>query len=108
LRPDKKVLGEMEKYISEKDDISSWLFADQDFLNEYFKDTTYQLPYIYNTLKTMLFQHENLWDMTFIRNIHFILEKPWNDPSFNCPKQEPYKNINQLWWNMFETDNIDL
>jgi lipopolysaccharide biosynthesis glycosyltransferase len=102
LRPDQNVFEEMEKYISKKDDIASWLFSDQDFLNEFFRGTTIQLSYIYNTLKTIIIQHGSHWDMDVIRNIHFILEKPWNDPEFNCPKQEPYKNINKLWWNMFK------
>lgn len=102
LRPDKNMLSDMEEYISQKGDISSWIFADQDFLNDFFKGYTHQLPFVYNALKTMRIQHGTFWDLNVIRNIHFILEKPWNDPGFNCPKQAPYMDINKLWWNMFQ------
>ena len=94
----------MEKYLALKEDVSDWVFADQDFLNEYFKGCTLQLHYSYNTLKTMLKQHPDLWDLEVVRNIHYILEKPWNDPDFTCEMQKDYREINEIWWKVYKDD----
>ena len=93
----------MENYIALKENISEWIFADQDFLNDYFKGSTIKLHFMYNTLKTIQIQHPKLWDMDVIRNIHFILEKPWNDPSFDCQEQAPFRKINELWWKTYNS-----
>jgi hypothetical protein len=74
LRPNLSELLKMENFLVEKKDLTSYKFADQDFLNEYFHDFAV-LPYIYNSLKTFSITHSDIWDLAKIKNIHYILDK---------------------------------
>lgn len=69
-------------------------FPDQDLLADLFAHQWLSLSYVYNALKTLQSTHPPLWDLSKIKNIHYILSpKPWNvkrgehsDPAF------------QVWW----------
>ncbi|CAF4573102.1 unnamed protein product [Rotaria socialis] len=59
-------------------DLTDVIFADQDFLNQFYRSSRKRLPYIYNSLKTFSKTHPYLWDELKIKAIHFILQKPWD------------------------------
>ena len=98
FRPSQVTLDAFEAYINAKEEIGSWTFAEQDFLNEYYAGQWEILPYVYNALKTNSIHHADVWNLSDIRNIHYILEKPWDDRHSESPKQAPYKALNDLWW----------
>ena len=53
------------------------------------------MPYVYNALKTLPFQHPSMWDAAAVKNIHYIIDKPWEkalDP------EDRYYELNKLWW----------
>lgn len=82
-------------------DLSTFLFADQDFLNFYWKGNWRPLPFIYNALKTIKFAHPEIWKYDQIKNIHFIIEKPWEKDLNTLSKEDPYYDMNMMWWNIY-------
>jgi inositol 3-alpha-galactosyltransferase len=69
---------EMIKFLNEAEEVKSYLFPDQDFLADFFKARWKSLPWKYNALKTMRYWHENLWKDEEVRNLHYIVDKPWS------------------------------
>jgi alpha-N-acetylglucosamine transferase len=97
LTPDKAVFKDMAEKLAELDDLASYPFAEQDFLNEYYRERWYPLPYVYNALKTLEFQHPAMFDAAAVKNIHYIIDKPWEkapDPD------DRYYPVNRLWWDV--------
>lgn len=95
LKPDRTVFDEMLAQLAALDDLSGFLFAEQDFLNQFYHGRWQPLPYLYNALKTLPHQHPKIWDLARVKNIHYIIDKPWEK------QPEPgdrYYELHQLWW----------
>lgn len=95
LDPDAAVFADLMAKLAGVDDLAGYPFAEQDFLNEYYHQRWQPLPYIYNALKTLPFQHPAVWDASAVKNIHYILDKPWEkepDPD------DRYYPVDKLWW----------
>ncbi len=100
LSPDEAVLGQILAELATVDDLSRYPFAEQDFLNDFYRDRWQALPYVYNALKTLPHQHPAVWDAASVKNIHYIIDKPWEkalDPS------DRYYAVNKLWWDLATT-----
>lgn len=95
LTPDNAVYQQMVARLAAKEDISSWVFAEQDFLNEVFRDRWLPLHYGYNALKTLPRQHPKMWDFSLVKNIHYIIDKPWD--KYPQPGDINYE-LHRLWW----------
>jgi alpha-N-acetylglucosamine transferase len=98
FHPNKNVYEQMFKCLNTWD-LDEFKFAEQDFLNKFYKNKWKCLPSIYNSLKTFSVTHPNIWNLSKIKIIHFILAKPWNKTDQD---NQLYENINQLWWKAFE------
>ena len=97
LRPDAAVLADMLERLAGIEDLSRYQFAEQDFLNEYFEGRWRPQPWVYNALKTLPHQHPGLWDDAAVKNIHFIIDKPWDkrpDP------EDRYYPLDRRWWDV--------
>ena len=97
LRPDLATFDALVRELAAVEDLSRYVFAEQDFLNEHFHGRWVALPYVYNALKTLPFQHPELWDAAAVKNIHFIIDKPWEselDPSSR------YYELERQWWDV--------
>lgn len=95
LQPDEAVSDAMALRLAAVDDPSRYPFAEQDFLNERYAGRWQPLPYVYNALKTLPQQHPAVWDLAAVRNVHYILDKPWErrpDPT------DPRRALDRLWW----------
>ncbi|ETW00574.1 hypothetical protein H310_07155 [Aphanomyces invadans] len=56
------------------------------------------VSYKYNALKTLRTAHPQTWDIEEVKNIHYILTKPWSiDPS-HPTIVDPYVDLYELWW----------
>jgi len=99
LEPDNAVFDELEKRIAAIDDLSAYPFSEQDLLNEVFAERWKPLSYIYNALKTLPFQHSGLWQDNQVKNLHYILAKPWKR-DLNQPESERdrFYALDRLWW----------
>ncbi len=95
LTPDLAVFADMVGQLAAVEDLARFPFAEQDFLNEYYRGRWLALPYIYNALKTLPFQHPSLWDGAAVKNIHYIIDKPWEQP---LDPGDRYYPVNRLWW----------
>jgi alpha-N-acetylglucosamine transferase len=97
LSPDEAVFSELVGTLGAVSDLSRYPFAEQDFLNEYYHQRWTQLPYIYNALKTLPQQHPLMWDGAAVKNIHYIIDKPWEKP---LDPADRYFELNRLWWDV--------
>jgi lipopolysaccharide biosynthesis glycosyltransferase len=100
LSPDEAVLADMVTRLAAVEDLSHYPFAEQDFLNEFYRDRWRPLPYVYNALKTLPHQHPSVWDPAAVKNIHYIIDKPWAKP---LDPTDRYAEVNRLWWAMADT-----
>ena len=95
LAPDQGVFADMVTQLARVEDLARFPFAEQDFLNEYYLGRWQPLPYVYNALKTLPHQHPSVWKPSEVKNIHYIIDKPWEkelDPA------DRYYPVNKLWW----------
>lgn len=90
--------------------LDSYLFPDQDFLADVYKNKWTPLPYIYNALKTLRWCHPDIWSDERVKNVHYILSnKPWT-------LEKPTKAVTQgsaeeiadavtlkWWWDAHDT-----
>jgi len=82
-------------------DTSSYVFAEQSLLNEFYKNKWQSIPYIYNALKTYKKAHSNIWDLTKIKVLHYILSKPW-EPLAEVDRPH-YESLHKLWQDVRDT-----
>ncbi len=95
LTPDNTVYQQMMQQLAAKEDISDWAFAEQDFLNAFFRDRWVPLHYGYNALKTLPLQHPKIWDFGRVKNIHYIIDKPWEK---RPQRGDQGYELHRLWW----------
>lgn len=68
----------MLSFLNTDEKVKNFLFPDQDFLAAYFSDRWKSIGWQYNALKTMRYWHEHMWDDAEVKNIHYIVDKPWS------------------------------
>jgi alpha-N-acetylglucosamine transferase len=101
IEPDHEAFTSMLTRLSGLTDLSQYQFAEQDFLNEFFAGRWRPMPYVYNALKTLPHQHPALWNLDEVKNIHYIIDKPWEG------RTEPgsrYHELHEMWWTVAEQD----
>ncbi|KAI7900343.1 nucleotide-diphospho-sugar transferase [Cokeromyces recurvatus] len=103
LTPDSDRFNKMIDYLNSIADLNIYPFPDQDFLNEIFKDRWIPILYIYNALKTLESAHHSMWDIDKVKNIHYILSKPWDIcVDDDLPYSEnKYKELYKIWWGIY-------
>ena len=102
LAPSRVVFGHMMRALASMD-LSACGFAEQDFLNAYYRGAWAALPWHYNATKTLYACHrlhhngcvQGLWVLPSIRNLHFTMAKPWD---LRDPAHKGFERLNQLWW----------
>lgn len=81
-------------------DAPEFPFAEQDLLNAYFSRRWKILPYIFNALKTLRYCHPDMWNIKDVRNIHYILGKPWQHGNMGDSSYS-YADLDSLWWDIY-------
>jgi len=104
LRPDAREYAALQDRLLSLDPAKPMPFADQDFLNDYYKGRWLKLPYIYNALKTLSSCHAEMWNTDDVKNIHYILDKPWNvqPASVRTDATLPYRDLVVRWWDVYQ------
>lgn len=95
LSPDAQVYQQMMAQLAAMTDISHYFFAEQDFLNDFYRDRWQPLHYGYNALKTLSLQHPKMWDLSRVKNIHYIIDKPWEKQPEPGDK---WFELHNIWW----------
>jgi len=103
LTPDTQMAQHLVEKVAGITDLSRYPFSEQDLLNEVFADRWTPLSYGYNALKTLPFQHKGLWKFDEVKNIHYILKKPWQKPQHPTPaEQDRDTPLDNLWWQTYQ------
>jgi alpha-N-acetylglucosamine transferase len=103
LKPDEAVFRQLQEKVTAIDDLRRYPFSEQDLLNEVFAGRWLPLPYIYNALKTLPFQHPQMWHADEVKNLHYILAKPWKRDLYQPEmERDRYYALDKLWWQMAE------
>lgn len=99
LTPDNAVFAQLAERVAAIVDLKAYPFSEQDLLNEAFHGRWLPLSYIYNALKTLPFQHSRMWKEREVKNLHFILAKPWKrDLQQPEGERDRYYALDKLWW----------
>ncbi|KAK9679539.1 hypothetical protein K7432_016244 [Basidiobolus ranarum] len=91
----------MTRELNKSQNLQRYLFPDQDFLNEIFRNSWIPLSHIYNALKPMKYCHSKTWVLEEIKNIHYILEKPWDVDLKEHEEPGPFDDLYKLWWDVY-------
>ena len=105
LRPSRLLFTHMLEALAASD-LSACAFAEQDFLNTYFRGAWQPLPWTYNATKTLYACHrarangcaEGMWELPSVRILHFTMAKPWE---LKHPLHKGFERLNTLWWAAF-------
>lgn len=80
--------------------IQKYRFPDQDFLAAFYKGYYQPLPYIYNALKKLRGAHQDMWRDEEVKNVHYILRKPWEKQGRDLGG--PDEVTHGWWWSAWE------
>ncbi|KAI9201947.1 LPS:glycosyltransferase [Polychytrium aggregatum] len=101
FRPSLETMDSITERFHSETDLTRFMFADQDFLNEFFADYSAS-PLRYNALRTAMVHHADLWDPADIKNIHYVLSpKPWKYDLADPKHQDDiYYPLFKSWWDV--------
>ncbi|KAI7730039.1 hypothetical protein M8C21_019990 [Ambrosia artemisiifolia] len=86
------------------------LFAEQDFLNMFFKDIYKPIPTEYNLILAMLWRHPENVDLEKVKVVHYCADgsKPWRytgkDKNMD---RDDIKMLVKKWWDIFNDESLD-
>ncbi|PKI44537.1 galactinol synthase 1-like [Punica granatum] len=85
-------------------------FAEQDFLNMYFRDIYRPIPPIYNLVLAMLWRHPENVDLDKVKVVHYCAagSKPWRYTGKEANMdREDIKMLVKKWWDIYDDESLD-
>ncbi|KAJ0112729.1 hypothetical protein Patl1_00833 [Pistacia atlantica] len=85
-------------------------FAEQDFLNMYFKNIYKPIPLVYNLVLAMLWRHPENVELDKVKVVHYCAagSKPWRYTGKEENMQrEDIKMLVQKWWDIYNDESLD-
>ncbi|XP_062003569.1 galactinol synthase 2-like [Rosa rugosa] len=86
------------------------LFAEQDFLNVFFRDKYVPIPSNYNLVLAMLWRHPENIKLEEVKVVHYCANgsKPWryNGEGENM-EREDIKMLVKKWWDIYDDESLD-
>ncbi|KAL1208913.1 Galactinol synthase 10 [Cardamine amara subsp. amara] len=85
-------------------------FAEQDFLNMYFRNIYKPIPPTYNLVLAMLWRHPECIDLDKINVVHYCAKgsKPWRyTGEEENMDREDIKMLVKKWWEIYEDSSLD-
>ncbi|UZJ53086.1 hypothetical protein CBS101457_002406 [Exobasidium rhododendri] len=98
LRPSHEVMNQMERQIQNDPVVENYRFPDQDFLADFYRGRFTPISYIYNGLKKLRASHQNLWRDDEVKNVHYIINKPW---TAQLKAGDSDEVTHQWWWDAY-------
>ncbi|KAG7588472.1 Nucleotide-diphospho-sugar transferase [Arabidopsis suecica] len=86
------------------------LFAEQDFLNMYFKDIYKPIPPVYNLVMAMLWRHPENIELDQVKVVHYCAAgaKPWRfTGEEENMDREDIKMLVKKWWDIYNDESLD-
>ncbi|KAK7259172.1 hypothetical protein RIF29_24772 [Crotalaria pallida] len=86
-------------------------FAEQDFLNMYFKDIYKPISLVYNLVLAMLWRHPENVELDKVKVVHYCAagSKPWRYTGKEENMQrEDIKMVVKKWWDIYNDASLDL
>lgn len=93
LHPSTHLFGQVCHFLQ-----TSPLFLGQDLLGEIFHNKWMPLALQYNAIKANRYQHQDSWRDEEVRNVHYVVEKPWLVGRTKGGKDAV---CNGWWWDEF-------
>ncbi|CAN6845296.1 unnamed protein product [Brassica oleracea] len=85
-------------------------FAEQDFLNMYFKKIYKPIPLVYNLVLAMLWRHPENVELDKVKVVHYCAagSKPWRytGKEANMGREDIEMLVNK-WWDIYNDDSLD-
>ncbi|KAI5579451.1 hypothetical protein POPTR_008G101000v4 [Populus trichocarpa] len=85
-------------------------FAEQDFLNMFFRDVYQPIPPVYNLVSAMLWRHPDKFDLDKVKVVHYCAAgaKPWRyTGKEENMDREDIKVLVKKWWEIYEDESLD-
>ncbi|XP_010475767.1 PREDICTED: galactinol synthase 3-like [Camelina sativa] len=85
-------------------------FAEQDFLNMYFKDIYKPIPPVYNLVLAMLWRHPENIELNEAKVVHYCAAgaKPWRfTGQEENMEREDIKMLVEKWWDIYNDESLD-
>ncbi|XP_057427824.1 galactinol synthase 2-like [Lotus japonicus] len=85
-------------------------FAEQDFLNMYFKDKYRPIPNVYNLVLAMLWRHPENVELDKVKVVHYCAagSKPWRyTGEEENMEREDIKMLVKKWWDIYDDESLD-
>ncbi|CAN6830042.1 unnamed protein product [Brassica oleracea] len=85
-------------------------FAEQDFLNMYFKKIYKPIPLVYNLVLAMLWRHPENVELDKVKVVHYCAagSKPWRYTGKEANmEREDIKMLVNKWWDIYKDDSLD-
>ncbi|KAK0530709.1 hypothetical protein OC835_003918 [Tilletia horrida] len=101
LHPSKETMARMVHRIETDPGVSEYRFPDQDFLAEWFEEQFVPLPWVYNALKPTRDCHPEMWRDEEVRNVHYILNKPWTSGYPLPDSTVQFADTHRWWWDVY-------
>ncbi|KAE8224742.1 hypothetical protein CF319_g2401 [Tilletia indica] len=102
ITPSQTTMSQMIDQIQTDPKVAAYRFPDQDFLADWFEGEGYvPLPWIYNALKPTRECHPEMWRDEEVRNIHYILNKPWTSGYPLPDSKVQFADVHRWWWDVY-------
>lgn len=102
LHPSPELLENMIEYLYTSPLVKTFSFPDQDFITNYFRGRWKNVGWTYNAIKTARYWHPKLWSDGGVKNLHYIVAKPWLTPREKWTAAEGDDTVtHEWWWNMW-------
>ncbi|XP_020107677.1 galactinol synthase 1-like [Ananas comosus] len=85
-------------------------FAEQDFLNMFFKDIYKPIPLVYNLVLAMLWRHPDNVELDKVKVVHYCAagSKPWRYTGKEANMdREDIKMLVKKWWDIYNDESLD-
>ncbi|XP_061371949.1 galactinol synthase 2-like [Gastrolobium bilobum] len=85
-------------------------FAEQDFLNMYFRDKYKPIPNVYNLVLAMLWRHPENVEFEKVQVAHYCAfgSKPWRfTGKEENMDREDIKKLVDMWWEIYDDETLD-